>query len=564
MAHTCITCKAAYEISPTELQWYERVGFAPPDVCFMCDQKHRISFRNSRKLYHRTCDATGQNIISIYNKDLPYKVYRSESWYGDAWDATEMGRPFDFSRPFFEQFRSLDLAVPRLALNNVNAENSDYCNMTFGNRNCYLVFGGDFNEDVMYGTLCMHNRSSLDIDFSNECELCSDISNSIGCYACRTAFDCKNCFECAFVSDCTGCKNCVLCTDLVQKSYCLRNKQLSKEEFELQTAALRSGSFAAEKACRREFQSMLAGRVVKAAHNIACIDCTGDYQQNSKNCINAFDIYESEDLCDVIYASKSKDCFRCSLLGNDSELCYSLLSSLNAKQCRFCNFVIDSWNVDYSSFVFNCQNVFGCVGLRRKKYCFLNKQYEKEEYEALVPKIIEHMRKTPLRSSGASEGQAGEWGAYFPKSFSPFSYNESSAIEYFPMTKEEASIQGFGWRELTEELAGSSGMKTLSASSLPDNIEDAGDDILSAAIVTEASGRPFRIQKSELELYRRMHLPLPRLHPDERYRRRKTQRNPRSLWKRKCAKCAKEIESTYAPDRLETVYCEGCYLKEMY
>jgi len=28
------------------------------------------------------------------------------------------------------------------------------------------------------------------------------------------------------------------------------------------------------------------------------------------------------------------------------------------------------------------------------KYCILNKQYSKEEYEELVPKIIEHMQKT--------------------------------------------------------------------------------------------------------------------------------------------------------------------------
>ena len=31
-----------------------------------------------------------------------------------------------------------------------------------------------------------------------------------------------------------------------------------------------------------------------------------------------------------------------------------------------------------------------------------------------------------------------------------------------------------------------------------------------------------------------------------------------------CAKCEKEIESTYAPERPEIIYCEECYLAEVY
>ena len=48
--------------------------------------------------------------------------------------------------------------------------------------------------------------------------------------------------------------------------------------------------------------------------------------------------------------------------------------------------------------------------LRNKSYCILNKQYTKEEYEELVPKIIEHMMKPLPRSSTtpSSEGEC-EW-----------------------------------------------------------------------------------------------------------------------------------------------------------
>ncbi|USN57480.1 MAG: hypothetical protein H6766_03435 [Candidatus Peribacteria bacterium] len=74
---------------------------------------------------------------------------------------------------------------------------------------------------------------------------------------------------------------------------------------------------------------------------------------------------------------------------------------------------------------FNCDSsshLFGCIGLRNKSYCIFNKQYTKEEYNALVPKIIEHMKQT------------GEWGEFFHPSLSPFGYNETVANEYYPVT----------------------------------------------------------------------------------------------------------------------------------
>lgn len=48
-------------------------------------------------------------------------------------------------------------------------------------------------------------------------------------------------------------------------------------------------------------------------------------------------------------------------------------------------------DVHYSSICFNSDNLFGCTGMKQNKYCILNKQYTREEYEILVPKIIEKM-----------------------------------------------------------------------------------------------------------------------------------------------------------------------------
>jgi hypothetical protein len=190
------------------------------------------------------------------------------------------------------------------------------------------------------------------------------------------------------------------------------------------------------------------------------------------------------------------------------------------------------------------------VGLKHKKYCILNRQYTQDEYERLVPQIIEHMR------------QGGEWGEFFPTTLSPFPYNETLAQESFPLSKEEILKRGWMWREQKDEMPKVE--KVIVARNLPDSIEDVPDDILNWAVECEVTKRPFKIIKPELEFYRKMKLPVPHFHPDERHCRRMELRNPQHLWSRQCAKCGKGIETTYPPERPERVYCEECYLKEVY
>jgi len=87
-------------------------------------------FRNERKLYHRKCDATGKQILSIYSEDKSCKVYDQEQRWADKWDALEYGKAFDFSKTFTEQFKELLQVVPKLSMINNEAENSAFCNQT--------------------------------------------------------------------------------------------------------------------------------------------------------------------------------------------------------------------------------------------------------------------------------------------------------------------------------------------------------------------------------------------------------------------------------------------------
>jgi hypothetical protein len=104
----------------------------------------------------------------------------------------------------------------------------------------------------------------------------------------------------------------------------------------------------------------------------------------------------------------------------------------------------------------------------------------------------------------------------------------------------------------------------LKGAELPNTIFGVEDNILNQVIECEQTKRLFKIEKQELDFYRKYNLPLPHIHPDLRHAKRILLRNSRKLIERNCDKCNKNIQTTYMSDRPEVVYCEECYNKEIY
>ncbi len=191
------------------------------------------------------------------------------------------------------------------------------------------------------------------------------------------------------------------------------------------------------------------------------------------------------------------------------------------------------------------------------------KNLTKEEYEALVPKIIQHMNDMPYVDK---KGRVYKYGEFFPVELSPFAYNETIAQEYFPRVQSEVAEAGYRWRDPDIKQY----KVTLQPQDLPDHIKDVSDDILNQVIGCEHAGScneqcmtAFKIIPSELQFYRAMNLALPRLCSNCRHYARLSQRTPFMLWDRTCSKCAKPIKTSYAPERPEIIYCEQCYQQEV-
>ena len=199
----CKNCKNDFTIEPDDFVFYDKIKVPPPTFCPECRMIRKYLWINERTLYRRNCDKTGKSIVSMYSPDSPYIVYDISEWWSDSWDTKDYGKDFDFTRPFFEQFRELQLKVPRPALQNKNNTNSDFSNHTSNSKNCYLCIGSFNSENCAYSNHLFSNKNCFDvyrIEGSGNENLFECINN-FNCYKCQYCFLIENSFDCYYSFD---------------------------------------------------------------------------------------------------------------------------------------------------------------------------------------------------------------------------------------------------------------------------------------------------------------------------------------------------------------------------
>ncbi len=563
MHQTCRQCQSEFEITDADLAFYDKVSpifngkkelIPAPTLCPDCRQQRRWAFQNQRFLYKRKSDATGKEIVSAYSPEKPFKVYEKAEWL--KVDNTEFGREFDFDRPFFEQFNKLfHDTIKENVSQSGEMINSEYVHFAGWHKNSYLVFDAGKCEDCMYGTFMGYCKNCVDVLDMQRNELCYDCVDMTDCYGMFHSTFCKNCNSSAFLFDCIGCKNCIGCTSLRNKEYCVFNQFVGKEEFEKTWNGLFDGSHATREAARNHCQEFMLSQPRRALHNTNAPNSTGDYLincENTKDCFKCLELRDAK-FCQYVVLG-CNDLYDISAFGESMSFCYELSASggivgkIGETNCCFDAYMYYGGDSVYYSINThdNSKNLFGCADLRGKQYCILNKQYTKEEYDMLVPKIIAHMRSTQ------------EYGEFFPITLSPFAYNETLALTYYPLTQEEVLSKGWNWKDRDQRDY------QPSVFQIPDRIADVEDSITKETLSCVDCTKNYRIVTQELEFYRNQSLPIPRLCPDCRYLTRVSRRNPQTLWNRECGKCQKPISTSYSPDRPEIVYCEQCYLESVY
>lgn len=589
---TCQNCKNEFVIESEDFYFYKKIDVPPSNYCTTCKLQRRMMFRNERTLYRRPNNAPGQEgeqIISIHRSNISRTVYDDRTWWSDAWDPVDYGREYDFSRSFFEQYGELYKRIPLINLSVTNMSNCSYCNVSEGDKGSYMISASEQNEDCIYSNRVARNKQSGDIYIGTKNELCYELVNATSNFKVRFAEHAYECADSWFLYNCKSCTNCIGCVNLRNKSYCIFNEQLDRENYIKRAGQLALDTRSGVESVRKRFEELKKKNIRRYANMIRTVQSTGDNLEGANDAKNCYDIFDAEHIKNVVWGgyglSDSRDVGPGA--GVETNLIYDALDTgLGSSLLFWTSVVYHSMDVRYSINCHSSSHIFGCYGLRKKEYCILNKQYTKEEYETLLPKIKRHMQEMPYVDR---KGRKFEYGDFFPYDLTPFAYNETIAQEYFPLTEEEANKKGLSWYAREERNYSI----TVKNDAIPDSIGEVDDSILRETFACKNEGNQlsqctgaFRIVPQELSLYRQLGVPLPQYCYNCRHYNRLQQRNPMKLWKRKCMcgstsspqatkyqntvkhshgdkPCPNEFETSYAPEREEIVYCEQCYQSEV-
>ena len=554
MTQECKKCKQEFILEKDDLSFYEKMKVPAPKICPDCRFQMRAVFRNERTLYNRNCGLCKRSIITMYNPNSPYVVYCNDCWISDKWDPYSYATDYDPSKPFFEQLRNLVLKVPKSATYRSMAAgpniNSEYTNFAGGNRNCYLLFNcGPNNEDCAYSRGIIDSRDVFDAYYGDKIENCYECVNVHKSTGTVYGQNVSDCIDSRFVFNCSGCQNCFGCVNLRHQSYYFFNEPLEREEWIRRVSQI-SGSYAKTEEIKAKFSEFVLKFPHRYNNSLKVENCSGDYIFESKNCQQCFEVSFCEDMRHSFSVKRATDC--ADMIGHcrRSELLYNGVGVGAGARNVICSWWVESsQDVEYSFATRQSNNCIGCDAIKNGSFVILNKKYSKDEYQKIKNNIIKELKDKDI------------YGDFFPADLAFFGYNETIAQDNIPLTRTAVEEQGFRWEDniqKTEEKG------TIKPELIPDHIKDVQDSILNDVLTCVKCSRNYRLIRRELDFYRKMLIPIPRICWNCRFVDRIQRRGPYKFWDRNCAKCQKEITTNYAPDRPEIVYCEKCYQQEVY
>ena len=579
--------------------WWKKFSLSTPTISPECRFQRMMMFRNERKLYKRKCSKTWKNIIALYPEEYEWQIYSPELRRSDNRDSLEFWKEY-IKWKFYEDLKGQFKKVPYLNLFAFHNENSDYTNWSEWNKNCYMIFASDHNEDSYYWYSIFECKNVVDAYWCKKCENSYQIIDWINSMKIFYSQKIEDSFGIYFSYDMKNCKNCFLCTGQKDKEYCFKNKPVSKEQREREILPMIQQIFKTGQIEMyiSELNKITTWVIVKNMNLINTTNWIWDLVNDSKNVLNSFEAHNTEDIRWVINANWCKDVMWWYVIVDWSQKVFeSIGCSKNYWTIAVRNSRENNKNCLYSNFIMYWTNLIGAISCRHKENIILNKQYSKEEREKIAQEIISELQEKWKR-----------W-EFFDPEFSPFPYNDTVANEYFPLQKiiinwQEKIINSDWFWSLTllepekfisdaildlwweekikvkrrtkeNEINIPAWLESIKANEISDNINDINDEILNKVIICEVTWRPFRIVWPELQFYRKHGLPIPHKHTDIRHEERLKKRPWRELNLRNCDKCGTEMLSVYSLNhgfsQINTnstdwfkVYCEACYSKEIY
>ena len=548
---TCKYCWEDFPLYDLEKKILKRHWFKDTEICAFCNFRMQWGYFNDKNLYHRKDDFSGENIISIHHPEFPWKVMEVKKYIKKISDDLWLEYWLDIWENIIEDYKKLNMWFPRASrLVYPWVENSEYSSHIWWWKNLYLTYCAFMDvEDIYYSLRVIWTCQDVYNSY-NIVDTCSNIYSSAvisKSYDIFYSYNVVNSQNIWFWKDMNNCQDCIFSCNEVNSRYKVFNTQYTKEEYEkikldIMTRIKDPKQF---DFLVKKYEDFLEENYIGQGVNInRCEQVTWEATFDSKNTINSFGCNAMEDCINVWNwwdnaDDHNKNIINSSEFGTDCEnVIWSYSFGCGIYNVFFSSTIqSNSKNIYYCDDIETCEEMMFCIGLKKKKYCILNKQYTKDQYFELKEKIIKNLQEKWL------------WWEAITWDISDFAYNDSMAYDYFQIHKviyanwreqiinknvngvvtvlsddfisdaildlwwnEKINIK---WRTKDVEVNVPKWMISIHANDLP-KIDKVDKSILEKAIICEETGRPFRIVKRELEFLKKKWLPLPRIHHSRR------------------------------------------------
>ena len=288
------TCKASGEVFPIyqgEIDLLEKssptIGgkqmlYSLPHYCYRVRMIKRLIFRNEKKFYSSTCATTGTKEISVVH-DSVRKILPVQDWHNE--DFSKYG--ISYSGNFHNDLKQLYETVPYLPRYVIGSENSDYCNQTRNEKNCYLCIGGQESENCLYATYDVQSKYIIDCLGLFKSEIAYEGFHVRSSMKVFFSMYLVNCYNTRFTYDLKNCKNVLFGVGLRDQEYVFKNEVYGKEEREkiFQTYAKKIKTISGLKEVLAEYESFVNSRPHESTHNVNTENSRGTQINNTKNMI---------------------------------------------------------------------------------------------------------------------------------------------------------------------------------------------------------------------------------------------------------------------------------------
>ena len=292
---------------------------------------------------------------------------------------------------FFQQYQQLRLQYPIVPTHSLRVENCDFGDYLVASKSCYFAFDCAYCEDSFYLYDSFKAKNCVDGDYVIESELVYDSVDTFHCYNSAYINYCARMYDSYFCWDCDDSHNLFGCVHLKHKQYCIFNCQYSKDDYFNVIKGLLKLPPEENLHKLKQLVDLFPMTTTNVTHAENCD--FGNHVHYSSNLYLCFDSDHSQD-CGYLYDShfikNSFDLVQCA----HCELCYQCNDSARLFNCLYMDFCEDCFD---SGFCYNCNgsdHLFGCVLAQKKKYCFLNKSYPKEEWERLTKEVMDSFRQS--------------------------------------------------------------------------------------------------------------------------------------------------------------------------